>query len=361
MISRSTALRSLALTLAAFTGGVLVSAFNLAPWPDGQTAAAKPTPWPVCATPAEADSGEVLIKAGVFTMGSDTERAEEKSAHVVGVSAFFIDRHEVTNAEFATFVDATGYVTIAERGIGEVGRGKMPETLLQPGGMVFAPPQDTVSDLTDVTKWWRWVEGANWRQPEGPGSSIEGREHHPVVQISIEDAYAYAQWAGRELPSEAQWEYAARGGLEGAKYAWGDNYDDTDGTLANTWQGAFPNADDAVDGAHGTAPVGCYDPNGYGLYDMAGNVWEYVANWWVPGHKDAYEVNPRGPLPREAMAYGSVLGPRVTVKGGSWLCSPVYCARFRPSGRQPQELALSSNHIGFRTVRPATPDDVVSE
>jgi formylglycine-generating enzyme required for sulfatase activity len=306
----------------------------------------------VDACPARADAaGEVFIEGGRFTMGSDTERQEERTAHAVAVSSFFIDRTEVTNAAFAAFVEATGYVTLAERGIGEAGRGRLPDEFLRPGGMVFAPPSEPVGDFTDVSQWWSWVEGASWRHPEGPGSTIEGREHHPVVQVSVEDAYAYAKWAGRALPTEAEWEYAARGGLDGATYTWGDTYDPADTAKANTWQGAFPTTDEATDGAHGTAPAGCYEANGYGLYDMAGNVWEYVQNWWVPGHPAAKASDPLGPTLREALPHGTAIGPQVTVKGGSWLCAPVYCARFRPSARQPQELALGSNHIGFRTVR----------
>ncbi|MEO1104312.1 MAG: formylglycine-generating enzyme family protein [Pseudomonadota bacterium] len=336
-------------SLAAFAGGALWAQWTDGPVPSARAAVAAP----ICPADEARGGGEVLIKGGRFMMGSDNERPEEKSAHPVVVSDFFIDTHEVTNAQFAAFVEATGYVTIAERGIGAAGRGRMPETLLRPGGMVFSPPRDAVADLSDVTKWWRWVEGANWRAPEGPGSSLDGRAHHPVVQVSVEDAYAYAKWTGRALPTEAQWEFAARGGLDGAKYAWGDTYDETDGTKANTWQGAFPSSDTKLDGAHGTAPAGCYEPNGYGLHDMAGNVWEYVQNWWVPTHPAASMSDPLGPTPRDAAPFGSALGPRVTVKGGSWLCAPSYCARFRPSGRQPQELALGSNHIGFRTVRAA--------
>lgn len=336
--------------LTAFAAGMVATMLNDKP-ASGLGAVAMAAP--VCPRSEAPPNAEVLIKGGSFTMGSDTERPEEENAHTVVLSDFWIDTHEVTNAKFAKFVEATGYVTIAERGIGDAGRGKLPEALLKPGGMVFAPPQEPVVDLSDVTKWWRWVEGANWRSPEGPGSSIVGREHHPVVQVSIEDAYAYAKWSGRALPTEAQWEFAARGGLEGARYAWGDTYDESDGSKANTWQGAFPTVDKAIDGAHGTASTGCYEPNGYGLYDMAGNVWEYVQNWWVPGHPAESVADPLGPTIRQAAPYGSVLGPRVTVKGGSWLCAPVYCARFTPSARQPQELALGSNHIGFRTVRPA--------
>ncbi|WMS44556.1 formylglycine-generating enzyme family protein [Acuticoccus sp. MNP-M23] len=296
-------------------------------------------------------TGEVFIKGGAFTMGSDSDRPEERMAHDVLVSDFFIDRTEVTNAEFAAFVKETGYITIAERGIGAAGRGKLPDALLQPGGMVFAPPTEPVGDFTDVSRWWRWAKGASWRHPEGPGSTIEDRDHHPVVQVSIEDAYAYAKWAGRALPTEAQWEYAARGGLKDKRYTWGNTYDEADADKANTWQGAFPTNDEQIDGAHGTAAVGCYEANGYGLYDMAGNVWEYAQNWWVPGHPAVAATDPLGPTVREALTHGTALGPQVTVKGGSWLCAPVYCARFRPSARQPQELALGSNHIGFRTVR----------
>lgn len=320
-------------------------------------ARAQPPAVAVDACPARAEArGEVFIEGGRFTMGSDSERPEERQAHPVDVSDFYIDRTEVTNAQFARFVEETGYVTIAERGIGEAGRGKLPDTLLEPGGMVFAPPTDPLDDLTDVTRWWRWVEGADWRHPEGPGSSIEGREHHPVVQVSVEDAYAYAKWAGRALPTEAQWEYAARGGSDGTRYSWGDSYDESDGSRANTWQGAFPHEDKALDGANGTAKVGCYEANGHGLYDMEGNVWEFVQNWWVPGHPGREASDPLGPTLGEARRFATALGPQVTVKGGSWLCSPLYCARFRPTARQPQELALGSNHIGFRTVRPAEAD-----
>jgi len=337
------------LGVAGFGGGLLFALSGPEPVTVARAAVA------VDACPARPEAaGEVFVEGGRFLMGSDSERPEERSAHPVSVSPFYIDRTEVTNAEFAAFVDATGYVTLAERGIGEAGRGRLPEALLVPGGMVFAPPAGGVADLDDVSQWWRWVEGASWRHPEGPGSSIAGRDHHPVVQVSVEDAYAYAKWAGRALPTEAEWEFAARGGLEGKTYSWGDTYDPADGR-ANTWQGAFPAQDEAVDGVHGTAPAGCYEANGYGLYDMAGNVWEYVQNWWVPGHPAAAATDPLGPTVRQALPYGTALGPQVTVKGGSWLCAPNYCARYRPSARQPQELALSSNHIGFRTVRRVEP------
>ena len=347
MLTRSVAILC-ALSATGFAAGIVFATEGTSV-PAAQTA---PVAVAAATCPERPDAaGEVFIEGGAFTMGSDSERPEERTAHEVLISDFFIDRTEVTNAEFAAFVEATGYVTIAERGIGKAGQGKLPEAMLRPGGMVFAPPTEPVGDFADVSKWWRWAEGADWRHPEGPGSTIAGRDHHPVVQVSVEDAYAYAKWAGRALPTEAQWEYAARGGLADARYTWGDTYVEADGKKANTWQGAFPTTDEQIDGAHGTAAVGCYEANGYGLYDMAGNVWEYVQNWWVPGHPGGAETDPLGPTVREALPHGTALGPQVTVKGGSWLCAPVYCARFRPSARQPQELALGSNHIGFRTVR----------
>lgn len=295
-------------------------------------------------------AGMVWIPGGGFTMGEDDERPEERPAHRVTVKGFWIDRHEVTNAQFRTFVEATGYVTRAERGLDPAQHPGLPPELLQPGGMVFAEPKQ-VADRGDVTQWWRYVPGASWKAPLGPGSSIEGKDHHPVVQVAVEDARAYAAWLGRSLPTEAQWEYAARGGLEGATYSWGDTYyDPAEGWRANTWQGGFPVADGAEDGFHGTAPVGCFPPNGYGLFDMTGNVWEYTADWFVPGHPEAEQRDPSGPPEALAASFGGPSGPMVVIKGGSWLCAPDFCARYRPSARHPQELGLGTNHVGFRTV-----------
>lgn len=300
-------------------------------------------------------AGMVWIEGGSFIMGENDERPEERPAHRVTLEGFWIDRHEVTNAEFAAFVTATGYVTVAERGIDPADYPGMPPELLQPGGMVFAEPAE-VATREDVTQWWRYVPGANWRAPSGPGSSIEGREDHPVVQVAQEDARAYAAWRGRALPSEAQWEYAARGGLDGATYSWGETYfDPAQGWQANTWQGSFPVADGREDGFHGTAPVGCFAPNGYGLHDMAGNVWEYTADWFVPGHPATDAHDPPGPPEALAASFGGAPGAMVVIKGGSWLCAPNFCARYRPSGRQPQEVGLGSNHIGFRTVLAGPP------
>lgn len=294
-------------------------------------------------------AGMVWIEGGRFTMGADDQRPEEQPPHPVEVSGFWIDRHEVTNAQFARFVEETGYQTVAERGLDPKKFPHLPPELTQPGAMVFSPPE-RVANLRDVTQWWRYVPGANWRQPRGPGSSIEGKENYPVVQVALEDARAYAHWAGRELPSEAQWEFAARGGLEGATYAWGESYDPLEGWKANTWQGAFPLEDKAVDGHGGTAPVGCFAPNGYGLFDVAGNVWEYTSDWYLPRHAGRPAKDPRGPELMVVASFMGPTGPQAVIKGGSYLCAPNFCARYRPAARQPHELSLGASHIGFRTV-----------
>ncbi|MEO9901738.1 formylglycine-generating enzyme family protein [Nisaea sp.] len=291
----------------------------------------------------------VRIDGGLFTMGADMERPEENAPHLVQVSAFWIDRYEVTNRDFAAFVEATGHSTVAERGLDPVRHPGLPTTLLAPGSMVFSAPQNK-NRVTDPNAWWSYVADANWRAPLGPGSSIEGLENHPVVHVAYEDALAYAKWMGRDLPTEAEWEFAARGGLEGKRYPWGDSYDLIEGWKANTWQGAFPATNTQDDGYRSTAPVGCFPPNGYGLHDMAGNVWEYARDLWAPGHSRAPAANPTGPSLRIAHRYAGATGPSVVIKGGSWLCAPNFCQRYRPSARQPQELSLGSNHIGFRTV-----------
>ena len=297
-------------------------------------------------------AGMVEVAGGTFTMGSADQRPEERTPHRVTVSDFWIDRHEVTNAQFARFVEATGYVTVAERGLDPAEHPGIPPELLVPGSMVFSQPEQ-VAGLDDAMQWWRYVPEANWRQPTGPGSSIEGLDNHPVVQIAFEDAQAYAEWASLRLPTEAEWEYAARGGLDGATYVWGDTYDPVDGWKANTWQGAFPLENQKLDDYWGTAPVGCFAPNGYGLYDMAGNVWEYTSDWWVPGLPEVAQTDPQGPPVELAARFSHpAVGPQRVVKGGSWLCAPNYCARYRPAGRQPQDMGLGTNHIGFRTVLP---------
>jgi formylglycine-generating enzyme len=306
--------------------------------------------------PAEAGplAGMVWIAGGTFTMGADDQRPEERAGHEVTVDGFWIDAHEVTNAQFAGFVAATGYRTLAERGLDPATNPGLPPGLLVPGSMVFSMP-DAIANLQDVTQWWRYVPGADWRHPEGPGSSIEGRENHPVVHIAVEDAMAYARWAGKRLPSEAEWEFAARGGLEGMTFAWGDHYDPVGGWKANTWQGQFPLEDSAEDGYDGTAPVACFEANGYGLYDMAGNVWEWTADWYLPGHRPEPVANPEGPSLFQAVESSAGRIPRRVIKGGSWLCADNFCARYRPAARQPMDADLGSTHIGFRTVADAPP------
>ena len=270
-------------------------------------------------------TGMRFVPGGTFQMGSDDHYRDERPAHNVAVSGFWIDETAVTNADFSDFVAATGYVTVAERPIDPADYPGADRGMLVPGSLVFRMTDGPV-DLKDYRNWWAWTPGACWRHPEGPGSDIAGREDHPVVQVAFEDAAAYAAWAGKELPTEAEWEFAARGGLDGAEFAWGDDLTPGGTHLANTWQGPFPAIDIGEDGHQGLAPVGCYEPNGYGLYDMAGNVWEWTSTPFDAG------------------------GNTGTIRGGSYLCAPSYCARFRPAARQPQEWDFSASHIGFRTI-----------
>lgn len=271
----------------------------------------------------------VRVEGGQFTMGSDTSRPEEAPARPAEVGGFWIDRYEVTNEEFAAFVDATGYVTVAERPADPAANPGIDPDLLVPGAIVFYKP-DSVSNLDEITQWWKYVPGANWRHPEGPDSSIEGKDSYPVVAVTREDALAYAQWLGRDLPTEAEWEFAARGGISDAEYVWGDEKIPGGEWQANAWQGVFPVVDEVKDGFPGAAPVGCYSANGYGLYDMAGNVWELT--------KDDY-ADLRGAQPG-----------MVVIKGGSYLCADNYCLRYRPAARQPASFDVGTTHIGFRTV-----------
>ena len=295
----------------------------------------------------------MLLPAGTFRMGSEEFYPDERPAHERTVAAFWIDRFEVTNEEYAAFVDATGYVTVAERDLDpDDFPGADPDDLV-PGAMVFTPTSGPV-DLGDWRAWWRWQPGASWRHPFGPGSTIDDRLRHPVVHVAFEDAAAYAAWSGKRLPTEAEHEYAARGGLDGARFAWGDEAYPDGVAQANSWLGRFPYDNR---GHGGTARVGSYPPNGYGLYDMTGNVWEWTTDYYTPRHlvPSASSVD-RGARPDLLAAASAEPGariPRRVLKGGSHLCSPDYCLRFRPAARSPQAEDTGMSHIGFRCARDA--------
>lgn len=287
--------------------------------------------------------GMAFVEGGRFRMGSDAHYPEERPIRSVTVGSFWIDRHEVTNAQFAAFVAATGYRTTAETGFDPKDLPGLPPEAAAPGSMVFRQPDRPAG--TSETDWWVYVPGASWRAPEGPGSSIDGRGNEPVVQVSWRDAKAYAAWLGRDLPTEAEWEFAARGGLEDAPYAWGVEVRPGGRYMANSWQGLFPVLDEGSDGFKGRAPVGCFQANGLGLFDVTGNVWEMTLDLWAAGHRAEPPVLPVG----LSQPDGGPLQPRV-IKGGSYLCSTNYCGRYRPASRQPQETGLGASHVGFRTV-----------
>ena len=290
-------------------------------------------------------AGMKFVPGGTFAMGSDQHQPEERFTHLARVDGFWIDRHEVTNGQFKKFVEATGYVTLAERPVDPRIHPDWPQEMLAPGSVVFVPPKDARGE---DGRWWRYVAGASWRQPSGPGSSIAGKENHPVVNVAYDDALAYAQWLGRSLPTEGQWEFAARGGRDGDDDS-SSAFDPEGKPIANTWQGIFPVLNTNDDGYLETAPVGCFPPNGYGLYDMIGNVWEWTSDWYKPGHSKVATTNPMGPeLASLRVAPGQT--PSRVIKGGSYLCSMNYCSRYRPAARQPQENDLAAAHLGFRTV-----------
>jgi formylglycine-generating enzyme len=300
----------------------------------------------------------VWIAGGTFEMGSEAFYPEERPVHGVTIDGFWADRYAVTNEEFARFVDATGYVTIAERTpSAEDFPGAPPENLVA-GSMVFQRRSGAV-DLRNYANWWAWVPGASWRHPTGPHSSLDGLARHPVVHVAYDDAYTYARWAGKDLPTEAEWEFAARGGLEGATFTWGNEEFPGGKAMTNSWQGEFPWQNLLIDGYEGTSPVGSFPPNGYGLYDMAGNVWEWTSDWYEPrGSNPAVKsccmgsVNPRVISPEKSYdpRQPQFRIPRKVVKGGSYLCAPNYCLRYRPAARQPQMIDTGMAHIGFRCV-----------
>ena len=297
----------------------------------------------------------VWIPGGTFLMGSNNHYPEEAPAHQVTVSGFWIDKYPVTNAEFGRFMLATDYVTLAERAPDPLlYPGARPEMLV-PGSVVFQPPLRPV-DLRNHYNWWNWVPGANWRHPEGPKSSVVNRDDHPVVHVAWEDVEAYAKWAGKDLPTEAEWEFAARGGLEGAVYCWGDEFAPEGKMMANTWQGEFPLINLLLDGFEGTSPVGAFPANGYGLYDMTGNVWEWTADWYQAHNKFRNSccatVDPKGA--EKDNSYDprtpNIRIPRKVLKGGSYLCAPNYCLRYRPAARISQQIDTGTCHQGFRCV-----------
>ena len=280
------------------------------------------------------------------------DMTDSRPMHTVKVDAFWMDANEVTNGQFAQFVKATGYVTIAERKPrAEDFPGAPPENLV-PGSAVFTPPKS--ADLAGSSyQWWEYVRGANWRHPEGPQSSIKGKEKFPVVHIAWPDANAYAKWAGKRLPTEAEWEFAARGGLDRKPYVWGNEFRPGGKFMANTFQGTFPTKNTKLDGFLTTAPVRTFSPNGYGLYDVAGNVWEWCADWYRADYyaqlaKRGTAVNPKGPSSSEDLAEPGV--PKRVMKGGSFLCTDQYCSRYMPGGRGKGEPSTGTNHLGFRCV-----------
>lgn len=299
----------------------------------------------------------IRIEGGGFAMGSEDFYPDEGPVRSVSVPAFWISPYPVTNAEFGSFADATGYVTEAEKAPDPaIYPGAPPENLV-PGALVFTMTAGPVH-LGDYSQWWEWTPGADWRHPLGPDSSIADLADHPVVQISHGDAAAYCEWAGLRLPTEAEWEMAARGGLDGARFTWGDQDLQETAPLANTWQGAFPFQNTEVDGWTRTSPVGSFPPNGFGLFDMAGNVWEWTDDWYTATRDGADDHSCCAPPdPRGGSKEGSydphqpeVLIPRKVVKGGSHLCTPQYCYRYRPAARQPQMIDTATSHIGFRVV-----------
>jgi formylglycine-generating enzyme required for sulfatase activity len=283
----------------------------------------------------------IWIPGGTFLMGSNAFYREERPVRPETTAGFWIDRHPVTNAQFRRFVEATGYVTFSERTPTREMYPDAAEEFLVPGSLVFVKPPRPVS-LRDHRAWWAYVPGANWRHPNGPNSSIAQRDNHPVVHVNYEDAQAYAAWAGKALPSEVEWEFAARGGLDGAAYAWGDAANPDGRYLANTWQGRFPFENLAEDGFEGTSPVDAFPPNGYGLHDVCGNVWEWTVTPYAPaGDAEKSCCHRESPDPRKMLR---------VVKGGSHLCAPNYCLRARPAARQGETIDSSTSHIGFRCV-----------
>jgi formylglycine-generating enzyme required for sulfatase activity len=313
----------------------------------------------------EIRDGMIFVPGGTFRMGSDQHYSEEAPVHLVSVDGFWMDRTPVTNREFRKFVNATGYVTFAEIPPDPKDYPGALPNMLKAASLVFEPPKGPV-DLRNWASWWTFKRGANWRRPYGPQSSISGLDDHPVVHVAYRDAEAYAKWARKELPTEAEWEFAARGGLDSAAFSWGDEFTPDGRHMANTWQGEFPRENLRLDGYERTSPVTAFPPNGYGLYDMIGNVWEWTTDWWSSVHEaDAPKTccvpqNPRGG--REELSYDpsqpNIKIPRKVLKGGSHLCAPNYCRRYRPAARHAEAVDTSTSHVGFRCIIHDAPTSV---
>ena len=308
--------------------------------------------------------GMVWIPGGIYDMGaSDSDRMalpHEKPKHTVKVDGFYMDETEVTNAQFSRFIEATNYITTAERPVDwELIKQQLPpgtpkphDSLLLPGSLLFKKTKESVPNLYDFSQWWRWTNGANWKQPEGKGSSIDGKDNHPVVHVSYEDAMAYCHWAGRRLPTEAEWEFAARGGKRDKIYFWGDLTDKLS-SYVNSWEGEFPVDNTQADGFEKSAPVKTYPPNGYGLYEISGNVWEWTSDWYSSQYyqyckENSITNNPKGP--KEAFNPSNPYVDERVIRGGSFLCNASYCASYRVSSRMATDPSTSLEHLGFRTV-----------
>ncbi|MGN6461170.1 MAG: formylglycine-generating enzyme family protein [Pseudolabrys sp.] len=299
----------------------------------------------------------LLIPGGTFRMGSDKHYPEEAPTHRVTVGAFWMDRTPVTNRQFKEFVRTTGHKTQAEVPPDPADYPGALLHMLYAGSLVFSPPT-RVSNLRDWSQWWSFMKGADWRHPYGLKSNINALDNHPVVHVSFADALAFAHWTGKDLPTEAEWEFAARGGLDGAEFAWGDEFAPGGKHMANTWQGEFPLQNLGEDGFERTSPVTAFPPNGYGLHDMIGNVWEWTADWYAPKHEaDAAKAccipqNPRGATEERSYdtSHPEVRIPRKVIKGGSHLCAPNYCRRYRPAARHAEAMDTSTSHLGFRCV-----------
>ena len=304
----------------------------------------------VFAAEPEPPTGMTFIKSGTFTMGSEDGATDEKPLHEVTVKSFFMDKTEVTNAQFAEFAMATKYVTLAERPLTAKDLpGLLPEFEGKSVALCYRPPKDAV-DLRDAMQWWAPVIGANWRHPDGPETDIVGKEKHPVVHVCWDDAQAYCKWAGKRLPTEAEWEFAARGGLEKARYVWGNEFSPGGKWMANTWQGKFPHENTGEDGFKGLAPVGSFPANGYGLFDMAGNVWEWCSDWYLPDYyAKSPKENPQGPTTSFDRDEPGVM--KHSTRGGSWMCSDSYCRGYRPSARMKTSPDTGLSNTGFRCVK----------